>query len=374
MRIGVDARLLLHKLRGIGSYIHNVLEGILKIDSRNQYYLYVNGCSPYNLVQLEKNEILKSLASFRNVNIVPINSKYEFLWEQFLLPAQAKSDKLDILHMTANRAPFRPPCKLIVTVHDMIEILFFDKMYRTLKGIRGRFYDLRAGLYIKFLYYNVFKKADAVITVSDYSKNDITKIAGVNPDKIKVIHNGYNTEFEFKNLPRDTFVFAFGNGADHKNCPAMIKAYTLLPDSLKKKHNLLIAGKIPELEKLALDLGEKNIIFKDFLPKDTLIKTYNQALCFLFLSSYEGFGIPLLEAMACGVPVVASNKSSIPEILGGSGIIVDPSDIKAISSAIEKVLTDEKARKQMADKGFERVKNFSWEISAKKHLDLYNSI
>ncbi len=374
MRIGIDGRLVLHKLRGIGGYIYNVLNEVLKIDSENSYYLYVNGSSPYNIAPVKNSEIISALSSYKNLKVVSVDSKYEFLWEQVLLPLQAKSDRIDLLHMTANRMPLFTHCKSIVTVHDMIEILFFDKMYRNLSGFRGRFYDWRVGCYIKFLYSHVFKRADCVVTVSDYSRNDIIKLAGVAPKKITVIHNGFNHEFSHRNLPRENFIFAFGNGAQHKNCPAIIKAYSTLSEGLKNKYQLVIAGRIPELEQLSRDLHEKNVVFKDFLPKEKLIQMYNQASCFLFLSGYEGFGIPLLEAMSCGAPVVASDKSSIPEIVGDAGLLVDPSNTKMIAQAIEKVLTDTGVSQKMAEKGFERAKQFSWEISARKHLELYKSI
>ena len=371
MRIGLDGRLLIRQLRGMALHINNTLHEILKVDPQNEYRLYIHENFAYNVVPEEYTPVLDALKKYPNLSVVNIDAPNAFQWEQRYLPNRLKSENLDILHMPANRAPFRCPArKLIVTVHDMIEIIFFDHFFRGLSGLRGRFYEYRVELYIKFMYKYIFPRADLIFTVSESSRQDIHRIIGVPLSKIKVCCNAHNPLFKYLDLSRKKYLLTFGKGAKHKNSDSVLKAFAMLPDDLKEHYQLLIVGKTPSLEHLAAELDEKNIIFTD-ADDQTLLELYNKALGFVFVSFYEGFGIPALEAMVCGTPVIASTTSSVPEIVGDAGLLVNPKDITQIRDAMQKILTDEKLRAKLSKAGLKRAELFSWKKNADMHLEVY---
>lgn len=374
MRVGFDGRLLMRNLRGIGVYLRNVLIEILDADRDNQYFIYVDRSCPYNA----SGEVIESnfsvLNRYKNLHIVNVEAPNQFLWEQFFLPMRVRKDNLSVLHMPANRAPFFCPCKLVVTVHDMIEIIFFDRLFRTLKGLRGRFYDFRIGLYIKFLYFMVFKRADLIITDSEYSKKDINKFTGISLEKIKVIYSACTKEFRKMDVGKENYILALGGEAAHKNSEAVLLAFARLPDGIKEKYTLRVIGQTNRLKELVEQLGEKNISIEKSDFSCPLVEIYNKASVFVFLSLYEGFGFPPLEAMSCGTPVVASDRTSIPEVTGGAAMLVDPLDIDAISDCLAKVLSDDNLRKTLIDKGYKRVKKFSRQNCAHNHYETYRNI
>ncbi len=374
MRIGFDGRLLTRGLRGIGVYLRNMLIEVLDTDHKNQYFLYLNPSCPYNASEEVVESNLLPLKQYKNLQVVDVKAPNQFLWEQFYLPRRVKEDKLSLLHMPANRAPFYCPCKLIVTVHDMIEIIFFKKLFKTLKGVRGRFYDFRVGLYIKFLYFVIFKRADMVITVSKSSKRDINKITGMPLKKIKVIYSACVKDFRKMELPKENYILALGGEATHKNSETVLKAFAGLPDEIKEKYRLRVIGKTDRLMEVAGQLGEKNISVEKSDFSRPLAEIYNKALVFIFLSVYEGFGFPPLESMTCGTPVIASNRSSIPEITGDAALLVDPLNLDEITGALNKILSDDKLRKALIDKGYKQVKKFSWQNCAREHSEVYKNI
>ncbi len=373
LRIGLDGRLLLRNLRGIAVYIYNVLEHILQHDNRNQYIIYVNESSPYNISKKIYKKTLDSLTRYPNCKVININAPNQFLWEQFYLPKRIRKDKLDILHMGANRAPLYCPCRLIVTIHDMIEILYFEHFFRTLSGLRGRCYDYRVGMYIKFLYYHIFKKADLIITVSHNSANDIHRMSAIPLSKIKVIYLGYDKKlYRNRSIGKEDYLMALG-GMGHKNTSAIIKAFIRLPKRLREKYKLRIIGITPHIKKLVEEISEPNIILQDSDFSVPLTELYSKSLGLVYVSLYEGFGIPPIEAMACGTPVIASNRGSVPEITANSTLSVNPDDIDAISHAMEKILTNKSLRNNLIEAGLDRVQQFSWEKCAEQHLAIYNS-
>ena len=374
MRIGFDGRLLMRDLRGMGVYLRNMLTESLDSDRKNRYFLYVNPSCPYNASEevIESNFLV--LTQYKNLQVVDVKAPNQFLWEQFYLPKRVKKDNLSILHMTANRAPFYCPCKLIVTVHDMIEIIFFKKLFKTLKGFRGRFYDFRIGLYIKFLYFVVFKRADMIITDSEYSAKDINKLTGIPLKKIKVIHLACAKDFRKMEIPKANYILALGGEAPHKNSETALRAFAGLSDEIKEKYRLRVIGKTDLLVEVAGQLCEKNISVEKSDFSRPLVEIYNKALIFVFLSVYEGFGFPPLESMTCGTPVIASNRSSIPEITGDATLLVDPLNIEEITGALTRILSDDKLRKDLIDKGYKQVEKFSWQNCAREHSEVYKNI
>ncbi len=371
MKIGFDARLLLNDLRGIGVYLFNLLNQLLEQGLGNEYILYVNESSPYITTKASSSPVIEKLRAYPEVTIRNISAPNDFLWEQLLLPIQLTYDKPDILHMPANRAPRICPCKLVVTVHDVIELLFFDQFFYTQKTLRGRFYDWRTANYMKYMYYRIFPRADKIITVSNTSKKDIHNMLNIPLDRIAVVHQSYNSALRPADAPTRDYLFTLGCVAAHKNSVAVIKAYNLLPQQLREKYKLEIVGCCPELKSLVDSIGDPNIKLKNSDFSIPLDSRYGNAIGFVYPSLYEGFGLPVLEAMACGTPVIASNKGSIPEVAGDAALYIDPEDIGSIANAMEKLLTDRLLRDNLMKKGFDQLRKYSWQTCARKTHAVY---
>ncbi len=374
MLIGFDARLLLHDLRGIGVYLFNLLEQLLVQNYENEYILYVNESSAYAISTVASSDIIAQLQKHPRVTVKNLPASNEFLWEQYELPIKIKHDKLDLLHMPANRAPRFCPCKLIVTVHDVIELLFFDQFFYTQKTLRGRFYDWRVAMYMKYMYYHILPKADKIITVSNTSRDDIHTMLGIPLESIAVVLQSFDTKMTPAEKPARDYIFTLGCSAAHKNSTAVLRAYEQLPKDLRNRYKLKIIGCCDKLRRMVSELNDPNI---ELAPSDfsvSLKERYSNAACFVYASLYEGFGLPVLESMACGTPVIASNQGSVPEIAGNAALFIDPKDIKSITDAMQRVLTDSSLQADLIEKGFKRIQNFSWQSSANKTQAVYESI
>ncbi|RJP60449.1 MAG: glycosyltransferase family 1 protein [Candidatus Auribacter fodinae] len=373
MRIGLDGRLLLRQLRGMAVYLLNTLSHILETDRSNEYILYTMDPFEHNCPPEDYSPVLDRLRVYPNLRIVNISAPNQFIWEQIKLPVQARKDRLDLLHMTANRAPRFVPCKLVITVHDMIELLFFDAFFRTLTGLRGRFYEWRVGMYIKYMYTRIFPRADHIISVSRNSANDITRLAGIPESRITVIHEACADEFKPLGIPREGFLLVLG-GMGHKNTTSVLRAHSRLPEPLREKHPLVVHGAYPHLRELAAELGNTYITVQPSDFSVSLASLYNRAVGFVYVSLYEGFGIPPLEAMACGTPVIASNRGSVPEIVGDAALKVNPESVDEIAQAMQKLLTDPDLRSKLRAGGLQQASRFSWKKCASEHLLVYQQV
>ena len=372
MRIGIDGRLLVsvYNFRGMATYTFRLLDYLLEKEPDNEYYLFVNG--KQGLPENFKNP-LEPYLKHENLKVIKINSSSEGLWEQVHLPLKIKQLKIDVMHMTANRAPFFCPCKLVVTVHDLIEQLFFEDFYRSSKGMRNKLRDWKNGAYINFIYKRIFPKAHHIITVSENSRTDLMKILKIPESKISVIYHGYDKSFKQLDLSRQNYILCLGSDKQYKNTVSVIKAYCELPVKLKQKFFLKIIGDFLNVREAVAEAKEPHIIVEKPDYTKPLTEQYNKAIAFVFPSFYEGFGMPALEAMACGTPVIASNRASVPEVVKDAGIIVNPASIKEIKNAMMAVLIDEPLRNKLMYNGLLRVKDFSSKLFGEKHYKIYNS-
>jgi len=229
----------------------------------------------------------------------------------------------------------------------------------------------------------VAKKADRIITISQNSKKDIVEVLGVQEEKIEVVNLAADESFrpiksDFKNILskygiNKKFIFYFGNLSPHKNITTLINAYSRLSAEIKKEYRLVIGGRKGRYFQSLLEIIralkiEGQVIFTGFIPEEDLPHFYNAASVFVFPSLYEGFGLPPLEAMACGTPVIASKAASLPEVIAEGGILIDPHNSKELSEKIYPVLTNEEMRKNLSIKALNRAKNFSWEKFSKEVL------
>jgi glycosyltransferase involved in cell wall biosynthesis len=364
VRIGIDARKL-HDF-GIGTYIRNLVRQLARMDHETEFVLL---CRPEDV------EGIQSLGeNFRPV--VETAGNYSIA-EQIKLPLALQREGVTLFHAPHYVLPRLIGCKSVVTIHDCIHLMFPQYL-------PGRL----AHVYARTSITTAARRADRIITVSESSKRDILKYVDVPPDKIDVIYNAYDQRFAVE--PReedvvrvreryqlhDEFVLYAGNIKPHKNLERLIDAFhrvrqrgldhlklVLIGDDISKYASLRRAVHRNQLHKYVRFLG--------YLPEETLAVMYRLAGVFVFPSLYEGFGLPPLEAMAGGTPVVTSNVSSLPEVAGDAALLVDPYDPEAIAEGIYQVLTDEDLRRSLRQKGLARARQFSWESAVRRVRDIY---
>lgn len=377
MKIGIDARstqVVKEKYRGIGRYTINLINALARIDESNQYHLYINGLWPCDIGTPADNFCLDSGVAW------PLFSRSRFLEWQVRAPADLRARKFDVFHFTfSQNVPLLKSGHVVVTVHDLISIIFREH-YRHNK-LRPLF---------DWMWTRATRRADKIIAVSESTKRDIVEYLDVPENKIKVVYEaadpiygpvaGGEVESAKKRFKINGSYIMYVGGMDpRKNLDGLLNAYGRLPADLNCEHKLVVAGRrdqwYPGIEKLITKLGlRERVIFTGFVPDEMLVALYNGASVFVLPSLYEGFGLPLLEAMSCGTPVVCSNAASIPEVVGDAALMVDPRDIDGLATAIERVLTDSELREGLREKGFKRAKSFSWEKTARGTLAVYEEV
>jgi len=364
MRIGIDVR----KINdfGIGTYIQNLLKYLLELDKQNQYFIFFNHRDVENF----------SYPKERVVKLINNSPKYS-IREHFSLSHQAKKYNIQLFHEPHYTLPYFLKCQKVVSIHDLIHLKFPQNLPSP-----------KAYLYAKFVIGKAVKKADKILVGSENTKNDIMEIFQTKEKNIEVIYYGVDEIFKpikdqnllenFGNkykLP-DKYILYSGSMRKHKNLENALKAYADLKD---KSHDLVLAGvglqnqKVlePMLQELKITERVKIVPFLDYME---LVLLYNSASVLFFPTLYEGFGLPVLEAMACGIPVVSSNNSSIAEVSGAAAVLVDPANLKEMAVSLEKVLDETTLRQKMISLGLERAKMFSWKKTAEKTLKIYREL
>ncbi len=366
-KIGIDIRKI--KDYGIGTYIENLIGQFSRLDSDNQYILF---CRPQDM------EALPQLGE--NFQLVVDNSAPYSLAEHFSLPRKAKRLNLDLYFAPHYVLPLLTPCRAIVTIHDVIHLLFPENLPH-----KGAYY------YARFMIGRALAKAERVVAVSHHSSADIRKLFPNHAGRIEVIHNGIDPHF-FRHPGEDEllrakgrfhidypFILFVGNLKPHKNLTNLLKAFALLRGRRERGLKLVIAG--GERDKSAqiseaidrLSLGAE-IRFLGYVNKEELCCLYHLAELFAFPSLYEGFGLPPLEAMACGTPVLASNLSSLPEVLGDAALMVNPHQVEKIAEAMQQLMENKPLREELIRRGAQQAKRYSWEEAARKYLVLFAQV
>ena len=364
MRIGIDARKL-HDF-GIGTYIRNLLRQLARLDRETEFVVF---CRP------EDREGLTTLGdNFRPVAEPAANYS---VGEQFSIPLAARREGVTLFHAPHYVLPALVRCRSVVTIHDCIHLMF------------PQYLPSRLALqYARTSMALATRRATRVMTVSESSKRDILRFFDAPANKIDVIYNAYDERFTVE--PReedvvrvreryqlhDEFVLYAGNVKPHKNLARLIDAFDLVRKRGLDHLKLVIIGDdISKYTALRRAVHQhqlhKFVRFLGYLPEETLAVMYRLAGVFVFPSLYEGFGLPPLEAMASGTPVVTSNVSSLPEVAGDAAVLVDPYDAQAIADGIYRVLTDETLRRDLRKKGVARAGMFSWETSVRRVHKIY---
>ncbi|GAA0129021.1 glycosyltransferase family 1 protein [Methanococcus maripaludis] len=368
MKIGIIADRLNRPLTGIGNYIYNLITEI-SISNKNIY-----------IINYEENKIVPNVNKITIKNPVSrISNKSFYFWHLYLNYYLKKTNlDLDIIHSPENATPFTTiRSKKVITVYD--DIPFHFPEYFT-KSTRYRH---------ELLLQKTLNSSDKIISISENTKRDVINHFKIPEDKIKVIPLAANENFKKVdenetskikskyniNFP---FILYVGTLEPRKNIPSLLNAFYII----KKQgipHKLVIAGgkgwKYKEIFETIDKLNLQNdVIFTGYVPDEDLPGLYNAADLFVYPSLYEGFGLPPLEAMQCGTPVITSNTSSLPEVVGDAGIMINPYDVDELANKMYEVLTNEKLRKEMSKKGLERAKLFSWKKCAEEHLKVYEEV
>lgn len=354
MRIGVDARSLLQKeARGEGKTLLRLYQTLARLRPAWRVHAYgeTAPATPPPAFTVRTCE----LPGFR------WNT-----WERIALPLMAARDRVDLLHCSSSSAPPLVGRPFVVTVHDIIPLMFDDG--------QSQAYALRFEQSLG----SALRRADAIIAVSESTRRDLVARLGVRPDRIDVIHWGADPAAP-AGARDDALVLAFGGDAPRKNTAGVLAGFAHARKRVPAARLVLVglsgAKKRAEFEALAARLGVADAVrFEGYVSDADLQRRYGEAAVLFYPSLYEGFGMPVVEAMASGVAVVASNLTSIPEVVGDAGVLVDPRDEQAAGEALAAVLGDANRRAQLSARGLERARELSWEECARKTASVFERV
>lgn len=428
MIIGIDASRANRKHKsGVEWYSYYIIRELAKIDSENEYILYTDTPLKGGLLDLTEtcdygtcekpdSEIVFDKKGYQIIKSPHGNFKakilkwsYNFLWTQGRLSIEMIFSRPDILFVPSHTLPFVHPKKSIVTIHDIGFINntgFYsqDKMGPS-GGIHKKIVDVLVRImtlgkfgantrdYLLWSTKFALKKAKVVLTVSNFTKKEILDIYGDKVKNVEVVYNGFNNKLyrkiEDQNKIQEAldkygiekpFIFYVGRIEKKKNIPELVEAFAMMRENEKEiKHKLVLVGNasfgFDQVMQIAEDYRlENDLVLPGWVEEMDMPYIYNAADAFVFPSKYEGFGIPLLQAMACGVPVAASWAASIPEITEKSALLFNPNSVDDINQALVRIINDEELRKELRELGFKRINNFSWSKTASEILTIINKM
>lgn len=369
MRIGIEAQRIFRKNKhGMDYVVLQEINEIQKMDTENEYFVFVAPGDD------------RCLESTKNVHIIEIGGNFYPLWEQFTLPRAVRKLRLDMLHCTSNTAPIYCHVPLILTLHDIIFLEPRDKSNKS-------FYQNLGWFYRRLVVPKILPKCQRIITVSDFEKENIISKLNIPEERMAMVYNGYNEWFKpvhdeqvyKKYIDEPGYFFFLGNTDPKKNTERTLIAYSQYLEKSDVKRKLLMA----DLDKDYLDgIIEWNhieniknmIVMPGYIVNSDLPYIYNNAFAFLYTSLRESFGIPLLEAMACGTPVITSNTSSMPEIGGRDAILVNPEKPEEITEKMLLLEKDNSYYKKQEEYGVQRAQLFSWKKTAEQLLEVYSRV
>ncbi len=370
MRIGIEAqRIFRPDKHGMDYVILSVLRHLQCTDSDNEYVVFVAPGQDH------------CLKNTKRMRIMELKCPTYPLWEQWALPRAARRAKVELLHCTSNTAPLYCSVPLMLTLHDII--------YLNSPKSKGMSRYQKLGWHYRcWNVPRIINHCHHIITVSETERINILHHFPALKDKLSVVHNGYNdcyrqlSEKETLNvtrkyLPEKKYLLFLGNTDPRKNTVHVLQAYNKYLNSTLTPLKLVITGLKQEyveimLANMNIEVCASSIVYTGYVSGEDLPALYNGAFAFLYPSLQEGFGIPVLEAMACGTPVITSNCSSLPEVAGQDGILIDPNQPQEITDAILRLETDTDFYRQQSAYGLERIKQFSWEHTAEAYKQLYN--
>jgi glycosyltransferase involved in cell wall biosynthesis len=370
MNIAVDAAAARSLNHGIGTYVANLLLNFVAVENANRYSCFMSKSA---ISAFESLELPPGRVSFCPVSGVrPIR----LIWEQLALSGVVRRSGCDLLWGCHDLLPGSRTSPQVVTIHDL-GMLTVPHYYPRIKTIYFRWAIPRA-----------VRQADIVVAVSEFTKNELVNVLGVPESRVRVVLCGIGSQYrpateepEAERVRRDyglpeRFFFSLGVLEPKKNVERIVRAYRDLPLNLRAAVKLVIGGgrsfgwRNDTIFTLARELGS-DIIMTDFIAHRDLPVVYRLAEAFVFPSLYEGFGVPPLEAMACGTPVISSNAASLREVVADAALVVDPTRADEIAQAMLRIISDEPLRAELREKGLVNVKRFDWRLAAKEMLEVF---
>ncbi len=371
MRIGIDATAVPPKPMGAGRYILYLIHELDKLDSSHDFIVFAQAYLRPHLDEQLSDKIqiqwFKTMSPLRRL-----------VWEQTAFPRLIRQTKLDLLHSPHYTMPLSCPVPSVVTYHDMIFFIHPEK------------HTLSKRYFFPWMMRRSSKKADIIITDSENTRQDAMRFFNIPEEKIIAVHLGYqeifrkisdqdllsNIRLQYK-LP-ERFIFYAGAIEPRKNVPLLLTVFEKLVHEGIPHHLVLTGGLGWSYEDVLAQIdsmqSRDRVHRVGHVPSADLPAFYNLAEVFVYPSVYEGFGLPPLEGMACGTPVITSDISSMPEFVGDAGILVPPNDETALSRAILQVLEDDDLRKRLQELGPQRAANFTWKHTAEKTLEIYQQV
>lgn len=364
LRIGIDGReLMAGTVTGFGRYLENFLDADVTRNAPHQFIIYGN----------QHSQFPRPHASYTCRVIEEQNTLW---WDQVKIVNAIAQDHIDLFFTPYDKIPIRAHCPVVMTIHDLLYQYVSD-----LTGIKRLVYNTLYKMQRGYMARN----AARVLTVSEHSRQDIARYYGLDANQIVITYNAVSNRFH-PNISQSSidhikskygltapYIFNLNNFKPHKNPQGLIEAYAQLPESVRETWHLAIGGKhnafTPALQERVQTLDLSHCIhFPGMIDDEDLPAFYAGADLFVITSFYEGFGIPPLEAMACGTPIVSSNATSLPEVVGTAGPLVAPHDTAALAQAMVLILEDENVQKHNIQKGLEQAQNFTQEKTASKIL------
>lgn len=358
-RIGIDARLYGPLGKGLGRYTQEITDNITKLDTQNEYVVFL--CKEnFDEFRCDGVRVKKVLADVR----------WYSLAEQIIMPYLIWKNKIDLMHFPHFNVPLFCPSKFVVTIHDLILTKFPSTRATTLGPLMYKMKNFGYKLIIS----SAIRGAQKVIAVSEFTKKDIVDYFKADPKKIIVTYEGV-ADFD-RNGKGDvsidgSFLLYVGNAYPHKNLEGLVEVFNKINKECPDLKLVLVGKEDYFYKRIKESMQNKNIIFMGYVPDNDLKELYKRAIAYIFPSLYEGFGLPPLEAMAFGCPVVSSDKASMPEILGDAALFFNPADKEDFAEKLKIILDDEDLRKELVGKGYEQIKKYSWSDCVKKTLEIY---
>lgn len=379
MKILIDASGIVNETTGVGQYSLQLLKALSEIDDKNEYFVVLQK-------MLKDTHLIYNLENKHNFSLIKGNTSAVGPKKQFYYYKLLRRDcfNFDLLHSLNSELPLYGNVKTVVTIHDL-KYIKYPHFFNDFSIIKSR--------YLKYTMKKGAEKANKIIAISQSTKKDIINLLGIEREKTKVIYEASNLELYFQknyNISNDKILKKYsikkpyflyvGEKRPHKNLEGLIKAFAIFKEKYDKWNtHLIIVGKryssynkyMTKVESLGV---AKNLIFTGFIFDEYLKALYSEAEILLLVSFYEGFGIPILEAMECGTPVITSNVSSMPEVAGDAAILINPYNIQEIVEKMNNIMNSSILKKQLIESGFKRVKQFSWITTARQTLKVYKEI
>ncbi len=365
MRIGIDARMAYYSKAGIGRYVINLVRALRELEP------------PEEFVILQSRRDKTPLAS------PPFRTSY--LWtpshhrlEQITLPLELWPHRLALLHSPDFIPPFRFPGLSVITVHDLAFLIYPQILTRESIRYYGQIEE-------------AVERADHIIAVSEWTKKDLMERLGVPEAKITVVYEAAEEVYhpidpqEARRRVQELFsigerfILFVSTIEPRKNVPTLLKAFKIVRERCREEIKLVLVGGKGWLSERVFEMVDelnlrRDVLFLGFVPAERLLYLYNAASLLAHPALYEGFGLPILEAMACGLPVVASNVASIPEVTGSAALLVDPEDEEALAAAMRRILKEPEIAQELREKGLKRASLFSWKKTAVQTLQVYRKV